>query len=144
MTRVNFYILGDTQESARLQFACRLIQQAVTRQKCDVLVQVDDEAQARALDELLWVFQPDAFVPHALLDPSGSIEEAPVHIGWHNDPGPHHQLLVNLSTQLPAFFARFERLSEVVVQQQDVLHYTREHYRHLRDRGYPITDHDMR
>jgi DNA polymerase-3 subunit chi len=143
MTQVNFYILASSELEARLQFVCRLVQQALLKQGCDVLIQVDNEAQARELDELLWVFQPEAFVPHAVSHEKNS-EHAPVNIGWHSDPGQHHQLLVNLSTEIPPFFARFERMMEVVVQQEDVLHYTREHYKYLRDRGYPITDHDMR
>lgn len=144
MTHAHFYILPDDDTQSQWHFACRLISQALLRQGCDVLVQVDSKEQAQELDELLWTFQPQAFVPHTLLHPNQPIEAAPVHICWHNDPGPHHQLLVNLSSRLPGFVGRFERLSEVVVQQEDVLHYTREHYKYLRDRGYPITDHDMR
>jgi len=45
---------------------------------------------------------------------------------------------------LPDFFGRFSRLIEVVVQDDAILQYTREHYRFLSNRGYAIDHQDMR
>lgn len=152
MTHVDFYILAAQSQQEQWQFACRLVEKAVLREH-QVLVQVDDAAQAEAFDELLWCFRDDAFVPHALLfnkelsDKELSDKErtaAQVSIGWQTDPGHQHDLIINLSQQLPSFFSRFRRMMEVVVQQDDVLDYTRKHYRFLQDRGYPIKHTDMR
>ncbi len=141
MTRIDFYILADEQEAARLHFACRLIDKA-RHMGNQVYVCSRDESQAQELDQLLWTFRPESFIPHQLHtkdDDTGSVL-----IGWGEDCSNHHGLLINLSHQVPEYFSRFERLVEVVCQQQDVLEATRKHYGFYRDRGYPIQSNDMR
>ena len=53
-------------------------------------------------------------------------------------------LLINLSHQVPEFFSRFERVTEIVVQSPAVTESTRNNYRFYRDRGYPLESHDLR
>ncbi|MEK9765703.1 MAG: DNA polymerase III subunit chi, partial [Thalassolituus sp.] len=109
-----------------------------------VLLQVSNEAEGKALDDMLWAFRADAFVPHALLSAKDAPVDCPVSIGWHTEPGHHHDVIINLCQELPPFFSRFERLVEIVVQNDTVLDYTRQHFRYLKDRGYPVTHNDMR
>ena len=52
---------------------------------------------------------------------------------------PHHQILINLSTQTPSHFARFERLFEIVANEETDLAAGRERYRLYQQRGYPLT-----
>lgn len=143
MTQVDFYILAAQTHEERALFACRLAEKAFAHGN-RVLIQTDDETSARALDDLLWTFRDESFVPHALLSSSDAPATCPVSIGWHDHPGHHHDVIVNLSAQLPAFFGRFQRFISIVVQQDQVLDYTRNHYKYLKDRGYPINSHDMR
>jgi DNA polymerase-3 subunit chi len=49
--------------------------------------------------------------------------------------------LLNLAPAVPAQFARFERLLEVVGNSEDELVAGRERYRFYRDRGYPLNNH---
>jgi DNA polymerase-3 subunit chi len=141
MTRVDFYILQAQTEEARMLFVCRLTEKAVKRGN-RVLIVVANEAIADALDDLLWSFRPESFIPHAL---AGSEEAAdvPVVISAGADQSEHHDLLVSLTAELPPFFSRFERMAEVVVQAPEVLAATREHYAFLRQRGYPIDTHKL-
>lgn len=138
MTHIDFYILPDDASAARWHFACRLIDK-VTRLGHRVLVTLDDPAEAQEFDELLWTFKPESFIPHACL-PCDRLEQVEItadlqsEIPLHN----HHNVLLNLSSHVPAYFSRFERLSEVVIQQPEVLKNTREHYSFYRERGYPI------
>jgi len=143
MTRADFYILAGQAQQDQWYFACRLIEQ-VRGKGHRVLCQVNNEADARQLDEYMWQFRRDAFVPHALLTASDAPVDCPVSISWQSDPGHHHDVMINLSNELPAFFSRFERLVEIVVQNDGVLDYTRQHFRFLKDRGYPVTHQDMR
>jgi len=143
MTQVHFYILAAQSLNERALFACRLAEKAFHRGN-QVLIQTDDEASARYIDELLWVHREESFVPHALLNTGDAPADCPVSIGWHEDPGHHHDVIVNLSANLPAFFGRFQRFISIVIQQDHVLDYTRSHYKYLKDRGYPIESHDMR
>ena len=143
MTRADFYVLAGQAQHDQWHFACRLVEQ-VSQKGHRVLMQVGNEAEAKALDEMLWEFRPDAFVPHALLSAKDAPVDCPVSIGWHQEPGHHHDVIINLCQELPPFFSRFERLVEIVVQNDTVLDYTRQHFRYLKDRGYPVTHNDMR
>ena len=143
MTRVDFYVLAGQQQQDQWLFACRLAEKAA-RQGNQILIQLDNQQQAQAFSELLWCFREDAFVPHALLNDPQAPADCHISLGWQQDPKHQHDVLINISQNLPDFFSRFHRLIEVVVQQDDVLDYTRKHYKYLQDRGYPITHTDMR
>ncbi len=147
MTDIDFYILSAQEPQQRLDFACRLIEKAY-RSRCKVLVQLDTQEQAKEFDELLWAYRDSSFIPHNLLgepDTEKSGENCPVHItfGEQHQP-PHFDVLVNLAAEIPSTFARYKRVLEVVIQQDDVLETTRNHYRFYKERGYPINNIDMR
>ena len=134
MTQIDFYVLPETTSEARWLFACRLIDK-VHRLGHKVLVALDTEAEARAFDELLWTFKPESFIPHNLM---GAGKTAPIEITHTADAGDHHGLLLNLSREIPAYFSRFERLSEVVIQEPQALQTSRERFSFYKGRGYPI------
>jgi DNA polymerase-3 subunit chi len=136
VTSVDFYILQDTDSDARWQFACRLIEKAQGLGR-RILVAVDGPEAAKQLDDQLWEFKPESFVPHRLLEDSKA-PAAPVEITWGDNCGEHHDVLINLASSVPEYFSRFERLSEVVIQSPEVLKNTRDHYRFYQQRGYPI------
>lgn len=134
MTQVDFYILPEATSDARWLFACRLIDK-VHRMGVRVLVAMGDETDARAFDELLWTFKPESFIPHQLINGDKS---APVEITFTQEAGDHQGLLLNLSKTIPPYFSRFERLSEVVIQEQQSLQSSRERFSFYKSRGYPI------
>ena len=92
-----------------------------------------------ALDDALWTFSEQDFLPHV----SAGDELANVTpVILTADPEqalPHHQILINLSRETPAHFARFERLFEIVSSDEDDLLAGRERYRQYQQRGYPLT-----
>lgn len=149
MTRIDFYLLPDTEIHARYAFACRLIEKAYKLGHA-IYVHTDSAAVTQELDELLWSYRPGSFLPHLpLTELQASIaadkrDQVPVNIGHGDDPGHHQDLLINLSVSRPDFFSRFERVSEVVVQEPRVLEATRENYKYYADRHYPIHRHDLR
>lgn len=134
MTQIDFYILPETTSDARWLFACRLIDK-VQRMGMRVLVAMDRETDARAFDELLWTFKPESFIPHQLINGG---KPAPVEITFNQEAGDHQGLLLNLSKNTPTYFSRFERLSEVVIQEQQSLQLSRERFSFYKSRGYPI------
>lgn len=134
MTQIDFYVLPDNTLEARWLFACRLLDK-VQRLGMRALVVVNSEADAKAFDELLWTFKPESFVPHQLLHAG---KPAPVEITFREDAGDHQGLLLNLSDRVPPYFSRFERLSEIIVQEPASLAKGREHFGFYKQRGYPI------
>lgn len=144
MTDIDFYILSAQEPQQRLDFACRLVEKAY-RSRCKVLVQLSNQAEAKAFDELLWSYRDSSFIPHCLLDGTDSeAENCRVHIAFDEQTPPHFDVLINLADEIPSTFARYNRVLEVVIQQDEVLENTRNHYRFYKERGYPINNIDMR
>ncbi|UTF60890.1 DNA polymerase III subunit chi [Gilvimarinus sp. DA14] len=141
MTRIDFYVLKTaSSEAERWQFAARVIEKAI-KQKHQLLITLDTEAQCDALEETLLALKPESFLPFRRTEEQNL--QQPIVISCGEDCAQQHDLLINLSRTLPAFFSRFQRVIEVVVQQQDVLEYTREHWAFLKERGYPIHHHPL-
>jgi DNA polymerase-3 subunit chi len=133
MTRIDFHTnVGDS-----LLYACRLARKAY--QAGQPLVVLAEPARLRAFDERLWTFAPLEFVPHCMAD-SALAGETPVVLTADLERAPHHQVLLNLGAAVPAQFARFERLLEVIGNAHDELVAGRERYRFYRDRGYALNN----
>ncbi|TLM79684.1 DNA polymerase III subunit chi [Microbulbifer harenosus] len=139
MTRIDFYVLASENPGEIQTFACRLAEKAF-RSGLHVLIAVDNAEQAQELDDLLWTYREDSFLPHAQQNKD---QQAAIEINSGEDPGHHHGLLINLSSDIPAWFSRFERLAEIVCQHPESLTRSRTRYSHFRDRGYPLQSHNI-
>lgn len=141
MTRIDFYILPDQGAQSRQQFACRLAEKAYALGN-RIYVHTESEAQAQRLDELLWTFKQDSFLPHELCA-AGREASAPILLG--HDPEPLYQadVLINLSSQVPLFFGRFERVAEIVDGRESERQQGRARYGFYRDRGYELKSHSL-
>lgn len=137
MTNIQFYNTGKSLDDALL-YTCRLIQK-VLRRRLDILVNVPDETIGKQLDELLWGFEPTAFLPHGL----GHDEHEAVTISWADEPGEHHQVMINLATQIPSWHGRFETVLEIIYDQDQVIERKRESFRYYKQRGYPLRYHEL-
>jgi len=134
MPKASYYILSDSDEDSRMRFACRLCEK-ILAQKLSVFILTHNESSAKRLDQLLWSFRPDSFIPHQLL---GQTPAAPIEIG-HGDQLPsHRQVFLNLAGELPANALTFERLVEIVIQQEDVLAVTRSNFQRCKSAGFEM------
>jgi len=134
MTRVDFH----SKVPDKIAYACRLVRKARAADMKIVLFAAD-RAQLAALDEALWTFSEQDFLPHVM---AGDELAAMTPVILAHDAGqelPHHQVLVNLSRETPAHFARFERMFEIVSTDDDDLLAGRARYRQYQQRGYPLT-----
>lgn len=134
VTRIDFHTnVGDP-----LAYACRLARKAYASGRA--LVVLAEPQRLAAFDAQLWTFAPLEFVPHCMAK-SALAQETPVVLASDLNDVPHHQVLVNLGAPVPAQFARFERLIEIVGNESDELAAGRERFRFYRDRGYAIETH---
>lgn len=140
MTRVDFYILPGTAPQGRELLSCRLAEKAYKKGH-SVYLHSESKPQAARIDELLWTFRAGSFVPHTL-DPAAGESRPPVVIGHGDDPA-EADVLINLASTVPLFFSRFERVAEIVDQDDANRSSGRERYRFYRDRGYPLQSHKI-
>ena len=139
MSQVDFYILPSPALSARLVFACKLCEKA-WRLGHQVYLNCSDSTQRDELDELLWRFKGEAFVPHSNAEDD---PEATVVLGLGDTPGSHQDLLINLDLKVPGFAGRFARIAEIVVEDPAIRQATRESFRFYREQGYALQDHRL-
>ena len=137
MTRVDFYILEDEGFDAALRFACRLSLKAFQGGH-PVHIHLNDAEQAHALDELMWDYPKQRYIPHRVNNRDDF--SAPVHI-CTEEPVHAEGLLINLGQDVPNFFGRFDRVAEIVVGATRTP--GRDRYTHYRKRGYPLHHHEM-
>jgi len=137
MTRIDFYFEAED----RLQVACRLSAKAA-QQKLRVLIYAADGEQAQRIDKMLWTWQATGFLPHCMTR-SPLAAETPVLITCDPEDTPHDEVLLNLHTQWPPAFSRFQRLVEIVGRDDQDREAARGRFRFYRDRGYEIVNHDL-
>ncbi len=142
MTTIDFYILGQTQQLDRFNFVCNLVSKVYGEGR-DIYIHTKDQSDAQQIDDLLWSFKGEAFIPHNIIG-DDTLAQTQVQIGWGDHPDHHHDVLINLSSPQPNFFSRFQRVLEVVIQDEEILAQTRKHYKFYKDRGYQVTYRDLR
>ena len=135
MTRIDFYQTSGDEHA----FACRLIDM-VYRKGHQIYVHTSSEELARTLNEQLWTFKEDSFVPHSL---HSEAMDVPIKIGFDHEPEEHQDVLVNLSGQIPHFFSRFDRVAEIVPVDQNSRKSAREKYAYYKERGYVLNYHQI-
>lgn len=118
---------------AHWQLACQLCADHY-RQQQRVLMLTEDEPAALKLDEWLWQFEPDRFIPHNLPG-EGPSRGAPVEISWQA-PRQSRSVLINLSSRVPEFASRFAHVIEFVPADADLKAAARTRYKHYRQLGF--------
>jgi len=144
MPQVDFYVLADADadDGAARRVACRVVEKAWS-QGLTVHVQAQDEQQAARMDETLWTFRQDSFVPHERWD-GGDPPGARVTLGTAGGIAPNEpDVLVNLGAAVPGWFAACGRIAEVVGGDPKARAAGRERYRTYRDAGLELRTHQV-
>lgn len=136
MTEIDFYSGGGD----RLHTACRLIAK-VMRQSLKLMIYTSDAAVAERIDKLLWTFSSIDFIPHCHAEDKLA-GVTPVILGCQATNLPR-DVLLNLDTEPPPFFSRFQRLIEIAGMTPEDTQAARKRYRFYQDRGYEIRHHKL-
>jgi DNA polymerase-3 subunit chi len=136
MPQVEFHILSEAGDVARMRHACQLIERAYEQGQRAYVFAADD-AEAQQLDEMLWTFRDQAFIPHEVISAT-----SPTHprimavIGTTAyPPEGFNALLINMSNMLPASVDAFARICEVVDADPQRKQQARDRFKQYRDRG---------
>lgn len=134
MKKADFYILNIDKPSARIKLACQLTEKAYLDGH-KIFIYCQNEEDAHHMDECLWTFRPQSFIPHNLQG-EGPLPPPAVQIGFGPEPRGFSDVLFNLSTTIPSYFQRFERIITVVNGHENHKQYAREHYRFYKKNGF--------
>ena len=151
MTQIDFYILAENSHRNVNQMVCRLCEKA-TAQDMNVLLYTKSAQQAQELDDLLWTFKADSFIPHQNLNnpiPSKGNFDYPVLISSADQasaqgiPEQYQQLLINMTTDAPPFYQQFTRLAEMVGKDSIEKDAARNRYQRYRQQGHKLNKFDL-
>lgn len=139
--RADFYLIDKPRFRAQpLLLVCELAKRAVEAGQA-TLVLARDAAQAEALDDLLWSFDPDAYVPHQIAGLDEDEDEADVLIATPEADVALRPLVINLRDA--AVDGSFQRVLEVVPADSDARGGSRERWKQYQARGLELKKHDM-
>lgn len=141
MPRADFYLIDKPRfREQPLLLVCELAKKAYGA-SLPVLVLARDAAQAEALDDLLWSFDPDEYLPHQIAGMDEDDDEAPILIATPDMDVPARPLLVNLRDAAPD--GRFDRVLEVVPADPAARGPLRERWKHYQAQGFDVNKFDM-
>lgn len=141
LIRVDFYLLKDTQPQAIWFVACRLLEKAYQRGH-RVFVYCDNQKDVEHLDELLWTYKEDSFIPHNIQG-EGPEPSPPIQIGCNGEPRGFNDILLNMASSIPTYFSRFKRIMEVVSTNDSAKEISRSHYKEYRSRQCVLHTHEL-
>ncbi|MDQ7014781.1 MAG: DNA polymerase III subunit chi [Gammaproteobacteria bacterium] len=143
MTHVDFYLLSDESRSERLRFVCRLVEK-IHNVGQGIYIHCSSEAEQNSLDDQLWTFKANAFVAHQIVTTNAyKNTDTSIWLGMNFEPDGKEPILINLGIEIPPFFSRFERVLEVINQEQELRQQGREKYRFYQQRGYLLRHHQL-
>lgn len=141
MPKIEFYVLPNPDQESRMRFLCRFIEKAY-KDKRRIYIHCSHQSDAHHLDETLWTYREDSFLPHNLYG-EGPEPAPPIQIGFDATPEKHRDLLINVSHEIPTFYTQFARVIQCVSTDPTLQELARDHYRQYRAQGHNITTHKL-
>ena len=141
MPRADFYLIAKPRfREQPLLLVCELAKKAYGA-SLPVLVLARDAAQAEALDDLLWSFDPDEYLPHQIAGMDEDDDEAPILIATPDMDVPARPLLVNLRDAAPD--GRLDRVLKSEPADPAARGPLRERWKHYQAQGFDVNKFDM-
>lgn len=141
MPRADFYLIDKPRfREQPLLLVCELAKRGFAA-NLPILVLARDAAQAEAIDDLLWSFDPDEYLPHQIAGMDEGDDETPILIATPEMDVPARSMLINLRDAAPS--GSFERVLEVVPADPSARGPLRERWKHYQALGFDVTKHDM-
>ncbi len=140
MPRADFYLIDKPRfREQPLLLVCELARRAFAAQQ-PTLILVRDFEQAEAVDELLWAFDEDAFIPHQLAGDDDDADTAVLIVPPGIDTA-DRPLAINLREGCAP--GRFERVLEVVAADPAEREGSRTRWREYARLGFEVNKFDM-
>jgi DNA polymerase-3 subunit chi len=140
MARADFYLIDKPRfRDDPLLLVCELVKKAYAAEQ-PTLILARTQEQADALDEKLWEFDDDAFIPHQLAGDADD-EITAVVIAPPGVPTADRPLVVNLRDECAP--GAYERVLEVVAADPAEREGSRVRWSEYRRRGFDVNKFDM-
>lgn len=139
--RADFYLIAKPRFLEEpLRLVCELARKAYDGNLW-TLILARDAAQAEELDELLWAFDEEAYIPHQIAGTDDEDDLTPVLIATPDVDAPARALVINLRDE--AYAGQCERVLEVVPADPAARDPLRERWKQYKARGFDVNKYDM-
>ena len=140
MPRADFYLIAKPRFLEEpMKLVCELARKSYDKGLW-TLILARDAAQAEALDELLWSFDDDAYIPHQIASDEED-ELTPVLIATPDRDVPSRALVINLRDD--TYLGTCDRVLEVVPADASARGPLRERWKQYKALGLDMHKHDM-
>ena len=152
MARVDFH----SQVSDKLTYTCRLVRKifslASESEPIKKIVIVGSSADINQLNQILWSFSAEEFLPHVLIEDE-SAEFTPILLATAYDELqfqniPHQDVFIHLGQDflkdIEKITDRFDRVIEVVSLEEQEVSAGRQRYKQYRSMGVELFNHDQK
>ena len=145
MKQVDFYLISNRVNDAKYKLASRLANK-LQRIEQSCLIVTDDSAATTELDRVMWSFSDSSFLAHDLTSESTPLSS--VQIGEHNSITQlvlerQHDVLINLSSDIPIFNHNFSRIADLVESDDDAKASARKRYKSYQAEGFELKMHNI-
>jgi len=140
--RIDFYVINDAHPDAPRRVAARLLEKAHA-QNLRAWVLCANQTEAELLDDWLWTYKPNGFLPHSLTSAIPEGLNPPIQISSDNTAPSDNtfDLLLNLREDISTHHQAFTRILELVPHHQKQA--GRARYTIYRDQNLIINNHNV-
>lgn len=141
MPRADFYLIAKPRFIEKpLLLVCELARKSHDSGQ-SLLILVNSATQAEVLDDLLWEFDPDAYIPHQIAGQDEDDDITPVLIVTPETDVPMRPLVLNLRNA--PVTGQVERVLEVVPADESTREPLRARWKHYQSLGFDLKKIDM-
>jgi DNA polymerase-3 subunit chi len=138
---VDFYLLNALAKEGAYRFLCRLVDKAYQLQQ-QIYIHASSHEEAQRVDELLWTFRDTSFIPHQQITSEYPADPMlTVTIATNKPKRLIADILFNLSYEVPAYFAEFTRIIEIVSKEEK--NQSRKKYKFYKAQNCQLTLHNI-
>jgi len=145
MKQVDFYLISNKVSKAKYKLASRLSNK-LQRQDKSALIITDNDDATTELDSVMWSFSDTSFLTHEKI--SDNDQTALIQIGDASQASPkflekNYNVLINISTDIPIFNHHFQRIAEIVEQDEQAKIAARIRFKRYQTEGFEIKTHNI-
>jgi len=125
--QVIFYRLHLRQPNGKFRLACHIANKAFQNGH-KVFVSLPDPERCKSLNDLLWTFSQNSFIPHTIYSVNSSIdiEKFPVVVSCVHPPVMFSDVLLSLLDHVPSYVTQFSRIVEAIEADSEDVNRARE------------------
>jgi len=142
MPQIDFYILTSQSEKSKQLFACRITEKAYKMQH-NIVIQAENNKDIESLDGLLWNFRDDSFVPHKTTNTETNNALQSIVVPDKKKETNKEDILINLSGLISDNHRKYQRIIEIVANEDKDKENARKRFAAYRKLGYKIKSHDI-